>query len=168
MNNQQSVESEYTNALNRAVQSNTLISIRSAAGVPGQADRVILFYGEGYSFVKFLLTKFGKDKMIQLLAVFKKGALVDDALKQTYGLGVQDLDDQWRQTLGAAPAVINTPSGATQPTPPPAAVTQPTQAPNNPPQQPAQPASGLPFSCACLPGVGLLALFLLFKRGSSA
>lgn len=168
MNNQQTVERDYTGALDRAVSSNSLISIRSAAGVPGQADRVILFYGEAYSFVKYLLTKFGKDKMIQLLGVFKKGALVDDALKQTYGLGVQELDDQWRQSLGAAPQVVNTPA-AGQSTPPPAVVVQPTQASSNP-AQPQQPASGgaAPFACACLPGVAFLGLWLFLKRGSSA
>lgn len=155
MYNQQTVESDYTNSLRRALQSNSLISVRSLTSVPGQPDQVILFYGEAYSVVKYLNETYGKDKMVQLLGVFKRGALPDDALKEVYGFGVQDLDNRWRATLGAAPRDNATsPPADTQPNPP-------AQQPNQPP---ANPAPAAPFSCACLSGALFLGLWLFIRR----
>ena len=157
MYNQQTVESGYTNALNRALQSDSLISVRSLTAVPGQPDQVILFYGESYSLVKYLTETYSKEKMVQLLGVFKRGALVDDALKEVYGFGVQELDNRWRASLGAAPRDASTPSGATQPNPP----AQPNQ-----PAQP-NPAPAAPFSCACLSGALFLSLWSFIQRSSA-
>ncbi|TMC60605.1 MAG: hypothetical protein E6J26_01485 [Chloroflexi bacterium] len=157
MYNQQTVESGYTNALNRALQSDSLISVRSLTAVPGQPDQVILFYGESYSLVKYLTETYSKEKMVQLLGVFKRGALVDDALKEVYGFGVQELDNRWRASLGAAPRDASTPSGATQPNPP----AQPNQ-----PAQP-NPAPAAPFSCACLSGALFLSLWWFIQRSSA-
>ncbi len=153
MFNQQSVESGYTNSLNRAVQSDTLISVRSLSALPGPPDQVILFYGESYSIVKFLVETSGRDKMVQLLGVFKRGALVDDALKEVYGFGVQELDNRWRSSLGTTPRdASSTPSAATQP--------------NQPvPANPAPAAPSAPLGCACLSGLVFLALWLVLKRG---
>jgi hypothetical protein len=153
MYNQQTVESDYTNALNRALRSDSLISVRSLTAVPGQPDHVILFYGESYSLVKYLTETYGKDKMVQLLGVFKRGALPDDALTEVYGFGAGELDNRWRATLGAAPRdTSSTPSAQTQPNPP--------AQPNQP--APASPAA--PFSCACLSGALFLGLWLVVKR----
>ncbi|MCA1554404.1 MAG: hypothetical protein LC737_08500 [Chloroflexi bacterium] len=154
MFNQQSVERGYLDSLDKAIKSDALISVRSISSLPGQPDQVILFYGESYSVVKFLVEKYGRDKMVQLLGVFKRGALVEDALKEVYSFGVQELDTRWRTSLGAAaPASGDTPAPATQPNQP---------APANPAPSP---APALPFSCACLSGVLFLALVFVFQRG---
>ena len=162
MFNQQSVESGYTDALNRAIRSNTLISVRSLSAPAGQSDQVVLFYGEAYSVVKYLVDTYSKEKMQQLLAVFKRGALVDDALKEVYGYNVQELDNRWRASLGAqsnAPAP-NTPSA--QPTTAPNSSAQNTPAPQ---PTPASSAGGsLPFNCACLSGFAFVALFWLIAK----
>jgi hypothetical protein len=159
MYNQQSVERGYTDSLDRALRSNSLISVRSASAVPGPPDQVILFYGEAYSMVKYLVETYGKDNMQKLLAVFKKGSSVDDALKATYGFGLQEFDARWRASLGAPGAVVNTPAAGS--TTAPGAVTQPTSAPVSPPA-----SSSAPFACACLPGAALVVLWLFMKRAS--
>ncbi|MCA1554122.1 MAG: hypothetical protein LC737_07070 [Chloroflexi bacterium] len=154
MFNQQTVERGYLDALDKAIKNDALISVRSISSLPGQPDQVILFYGESYSVVKFLVEQYGRDKMVQLLGVFKRGALVEDALKEVYGFGVQELDTRWRASFGAAAPVPNdTAAPATQPNQP---------APSNP--VPSS-APALPFSCACLSGLVFLAVWVFIQRG---
>jgi Peptidase MA superfamily len=157
MYNQESVERGYTDALDRAIQANALISIQSMSSVPGQSDQVILFYGEAYSVVKYLNEKFGKEQMQKLLSVFKRGSAVDDALKEVYGFGIQELESRWRSTLGAP--VSSAATAAPQPTAPAGAVAQNTPAPVNTPAP-----SALPFSCACLSGFAFVFLWWLIRR----
>jgi hypothetical protein len=167
MYNQLNVEAPYTDAVKRALAADRLISVRSLSAVPGQSDQVIQFYGQSYYLVKYLTETYGKDKMLKLLDTFKRGALVDDALKQTYGFGVQGLDDQIRQYLGAAPREAPTAAGA-QATQPPSSVTQPTPAPSAAAQASGgnPPASGVPAICSCLaPGaLGLLWWLVASRR----
>src|SRR5207249_5339090 len=70
---------------------------------------------------------------------------------------VQELDNRWRASLGAAPRDASTPSGATQPNPP----AQPNQ-----PAQP-NPAPAAPFSCACLSGALFLSLWWFIQDRKS-
>ncbi len=160
MYNQNSVEGEYLGALNSAIRSDTLISVRSLSGMTGQSSQVVLFYGEAYRLVKYLVETYGKDNMLKLLAVFKRGALVEDALKEVYGFGVQGLDDRWRESLGMRPRdVSGTP--AAQSTAPSGAVIQNTPAPVPSPA----PSTNVPVSCACLtPALGLLLWWLFVQR----
>ncbi len=102
---------ENVQALDDAVHLDALLSLRSLSSYTGQAGEVDLFYAESYSVVSYLLDTYGRDKMTQLLAVFAEGTLQDDALRQVYGFGLDDLDDQWRGSLGLAPRPTQTPSG---------------------------------------------------------
>jgi hypothetical protein len=155
--NQPAPDSSYISALDRATRTNSLISVRSISAVPGQPDQVLLFYGEGYSVVNYLVKTQGKDKMLQLLSVFKRGSSVDDALKEVYGFGVQELDSSWRASLGAPSSAVNTP--APQPSVPPGAVAPNTPAPVSPPAP-----STLPFNCACFSGFAFVFLWWFIRR----
>lgn len=93
-------------ALERAIQTNGLISVRSLTAPSGKPEEVNLFYGEVYSVVEFLLNTYGKEKMAELLAVFKEGAAYDDALMEVYGFDQDDLDAQWRESLGLSPREV--------------------------------------------------------------
>ncbi|MBI3733988.1 MAG: hypothetical protein HY259_11115, partial [Chloroflexi bacterium] len=152
MYNQDSVESGYTGALNQAIRTDSLISVRSLSAIAGQSDQVVLFYGEAYSVVKYLTETYGKDNMLKLLSVFKRGALVEGALEEVYGFGVQELDNRWRQTLGAPAAQATAPAGAAQAS---------TPASSSPP--PAAP-SNVPINCACLAPLGLVLAWLITRR----
>ena len=90
-------------ALQDAINRDALISVRSLSGYTGQASQVDLYYGEVYSLVQFLLRTYGRDKMAQLLQVFQQGTYQEDALQQVYGLSLDSLDSQWRQSLGLQP-----------------------------------------------------------------
>ena len=101
-----SLSSDYQAALNSAIKNNQLISVRSLSSpfsaIPEQA---YISYGESNSIVTFLIQKYGKDKMVQLLDVFHQGSGYDEALKQVYGFDQDGLDSLWRQSLGIKTAL---------------------------------------------------------------
>ncbi len=90
-------------ALKKGIRENRLISVRSLTSMTGNPAEVNLFYGEAYSVVDFLLKTYGKEKMSELLKVFKEGSLTDNALMQVYGFDQDELDAQWRESIGAPP-----------------------------------------------------------------
>ena len=93
--------SYYQAALNFAIQNNQLISVRSLSSpfsaIPQQA---FISYGESNSIVTFLIQNYGKDKMVQLLSVFREGSGYDEALRQVYGFDQDGLNALWLQSIG--------------------------------------------------------------------
>ncbi len=113
--------------LERAIRDNTLISVRSLSGYPGDPELVDLFYGEVYSVVNFLIETYGPEKMDQLLRTFKRGVYQEDALQEVYGFGLDELEDQWREFIGAPPRP--TPAPPAEPVAPPRREEPPTEIP---------------------------------------
>jgi hypothetical protein len=103
MYNEGDLRSGNAQALKKGIRENKLLSIRSLTSMTGNPDEVNLFYGEVYSVVEFLLETYGKEKMSELLKVFKEGSLTDDALMGVYGFDQDELDAQWRESIGAPP-----------------------------------------------------------------
>lgn len=134
-------------ALDRAVRNDQLISVRSLSGYSGDPDMVDLFYAESYSLVSFLLKTYGREKMLELLSEFKRGAYQDDALLKVYGVGIDELDNRWRASLGLGPRKPATPVATRQP----AGSSQPAGAPNS-------------YCASMLPGLVIVGLFLLRPR----
>jgi len=87
-------------ALERAIREDRLISVRSLSGYTGDPEQVDLYYGEVYSLVDYLIGTYGKEQMTELLAVFQEGTRPEDALRQVYGFGMDELDNHWRASLG--------------------------------------------------------------------
>ncbi len=145
MYNEGELRSANAQALRRAIRENRLLSVRSLTSMTGNPDEVNLFYGEVYSVVEFLLETYGKEKMSELLSVFKEGSLADDALMEVYGFDQDELDARWRESIGAPPrGQAEGTEGAGEPE-----VTQPT--------------GGICWGA--VPGLALAALpFLLKKR----
>jgi len=92
---------QYTFALAKAVREDKLISVRSLSSHSRKSGEISLYYAEVRSVVEFLLGTYGKDKMAELLAVFKRGVRQEDALREVYGFGLDELDGRWRESLGA-------------------------------------------------------------------
>lgn len=90
-------------ALEDAIKSDHLLSIRSMTSYSGRASDVDLFYGQAYSIVSFMLDEFGRAKLHDLLAAFTEGMRQEDALMRVYGFGLDELDDRWRASLGLEP-----------------------------------------------------------------
>ena len=93
---------EMTSALEAAIKSNRVFSIRSlsSASVGESNGNVSLFYGQSYSVVRFLIDEYGEAKFRDLLAAFREGNRTDDALMQVYGFDQDGLENAWRQSVG--------------------------------------------------------------------
>ena len=93
---------EMTSALEAAIKSNRVFSIRSlsSASVGESSGNVSLFYGQSYSVVRFLIDEYGEAKFRDLLAAFREGNRTDDALMQVYGFDQDGLENAWRQSVG--------------------------------------------------------------------
>jgi hypothetical protein len=87
-------------ALQLGIANDELLSVRSMTSYSGQADQVDLYYGECHSVVSYLIDAYGREQMTALLSVFAEGTSQNDALKQVYGLNVEELDTVWRESLG--------------------------------------------------------------------
>ena len=86
-----------------AIRRNALISVRSLSGYTSNPDEVDLFYAEVRSLVDFLLRTYGKDKVGELLEAIRAGLYQEEALQKVYGFGLDELDLQWRVSLGLGP-----------------------------------------------------------------
>ncbi len=111
----------YTSALDRAVERDSLLSVRSMTSPTGDASKVGLFYGQAWSLVDFLIGTYGSAKFAELYAVFKEGSTVDKALLKVYGFDQGGLEDAWRASLDLPPREGSTPAAEqeseVQPTP---------------------------------------------------
>ncbi|MFC2058049.1 peptidase MA family metallohydrolase [Chloroflexota bacterium] len=109
--------SEYQYLLDKAVSEGSLISVQSlSSNFPADSGEANLSYAQSYSVVEFLIRDYGKERMLQLLDVFKEGSSYDKALMEVYGFDTGELDALWRASLGLEPRPTPTPL-ATIPTP---------------------------------------------------
>jgi hypothetical protein len=90
--------------LQKAITQHNLISVRSLASpfsaLPAEA---YISYAESQSLVTFLIQNYGRDKMLQLLNLFKEGSTYDDALIQVYGFDQDGLDAVWQKYTTSQP-----------------------------------------------------------------
>ena len=157
--------------LNSAILQDELISVRSLSGYTGDPSQITLFYAESWSVVDFLLETYGREKMAELLDVFKEGSRYDDALEKVYGFDVDGLDAQWRISLGLDPRP--SPQPTTQPETVPTLVplsaepqAQPTPTPltlptPTPPASERDTANDIPLPLLIIGGGGLLVTIAL-------
>lgn len=90
----------YVAALNQAIENNSLISVQSISSpFSAFSDLATLSYAESYTVVDYLITTYGKDKMLELLETFREGASYDSALIEVYGFNTNGLDQRWREYL---------------------------------------------------------------------
>jgi hypothetical protein len=104
------LRSDLQEQLDEAVANNTLFSVCSiASSFPANPYEAMLCYAQSYSVVQFLLDNYGRDNILELLAVFKEGSTPDKALLEVYGLDMGGLNDLWRSSLGLGPQPLPTP-----------------------------------------------------------
>jgi hypothetical protein len=155
----------YTSALDRAVERDSLLSVRSMTSPTGDASKVSLFYGQAWSLVDFLIETHGPTKFAELFATFKEGSTVDKALLKVYGFDQDGFEDAWRASLGLPPRERPTPAeeqeSEVQPTP--AGQTGEAEEADED-EFPWGTALGLAISGAALAGVSLLGIGVLASR----
>ena len=139
-----------------------------SSSFPADSEQAGLAYAQSGAVVEFIIQHYGEDAMAKLLEIFSEGALYDEALKEALGVDTWELDNAWRQSIGAQPLEIPTTStGETSPSteaPVEAAVTPPLSE-----ESPSPASEGLTLPClgSSLTGVIVLGLFALFRaRGN--
>jgi len=86
----------FSTALKRAVDSNSLMSVRTLSSpFSANSDLASLSYAESYSFVSYLISTYGEDKMHGLLDIFSQGSTYDNALLKVYGFDSDGLNSRW-------------------------------------------------------------------------
>lgn len=90
--------------LDDALTSNQLISVRALSGAFSEhPEKAGLSYAQSYSLVNFLITSYGSDKLLTLFGTLRDGMPIEAGLNETYGFGLDGLEDQWRAAMGAPP-----------------------------------------------------------------
>lgn len=86
--------------IRKALDEGNLISVRSLSSpFSAYGDQAILSYAQSYSFVEFLISKYGSDKMLQLLEVFGQSSDYDAALNEVYGFDMDGLNVLWLEYI---------------------------------------------------------------------
>ena len=92
------MESVYRNYLTQAIALDSLISVRTLSSpFSAYADKSYLSYAQSLSLVEFMIESYGREKMFELLSVFKQGSNYDDAFMAVYGFDMDGLDSLWRE-----------------------------------------------------------------------
>ena len=94
------LEYQFSSALEDAENSGTLISVQSLSSpFSAYANQAVLAYAESYGIVNYLIDEYGREKMFELLNIYREGAGYDEALKTVYGFNMQSLNTQWQAAL---------------------------------------------------------------------
>jgi hypothetical protein len=93
----------YGRAIEQALRSGNVLSVREITAAPGDPSKVNLFYGESWSLVSYLVDTYGQGKFAQTYADIKSGKGVDKAFEAVYGFDQDGLDNAWRVANGLSP-----------------------------------------------------------------
>ena len=100
----------YVYYLDWAVDTNRLIPFSRLQTFPGEPNMVIVSYGQSRNFVEYLIETYGAEKIAETIASIAEGRSGDIAIRNVYGMTVQQLDNEWRASIGADAFVPPTPS----------------------------------------------------------
>lgn len=104
VNNEVPPAQDYPGIIAQGIAANALISVRSLASpFSANGNQAYLSYAESYSIVKYLITKYGQARMLELLKTFREGSTYDAALKKAYGFDIDGLNAEWQSSLSSAP-----------------------------------------------------------------
>jgi hypothetical protein len=95
---------DYDSALERAIRDDAVRPLWFQNTFSGSPDEVIIAYGQGKSVVEYLLTNYDEAKMAELIRAQADTLDIDEALEETYGFNLYELDTQWRASVGLQPS----------------------------------------------------------------
>lgn len=91
------LDMQFVMGLSEAEANNTFLSVRSLCSpFPADYNQALLAYAESDKIVAYLIAEYGRDKMKELLNVFKQGNGYDEALTKVYGFDIDRLNTLWR------------------------------------------------------------------------
>ena len=90
-------------AVEAAIRADRTLSLRAMQTTSNVAGQVDLFYGQSALIVELLIAEYGEEQFRRLYEVFRGGSTTENALREVYGFGRDELEDQWRASVGLAP-----------------------------------------------------------------
>jgi hypothetical protein len=97
----------YRELVKKRARNDALISLQTlSSNFPADPEAASQSYAQSGIIVEYIIDSFGTDTMNDLLDIFAEGSTYDDALTQVLGLDTWELDNAWRQSIGA-PAVVS-------------------------------------------------------------
>ena len=86
--------------LNRAAFSGRFIQLRELRrGFPYEKKSRLLAYEEGKSFVTYIVARFGKNEMLNVLNDMKKGKTAEEAIQTAFSTPFEALEKDWQHSL---------------------------------------------------------------------
>ena len=169
----------YTQALLHGIYTRRVKPLWYLSDFGGEPEDIVIAYGHSRSVVRYLIARYGPEKIAELMSTLRVTLDVDQALQQVYGFDQHGLDTEWRLQIGLdpLPAPGELEAQRRSASDEPSAGATPAPAPEPPAPQPAsetaaaeeEPAGRVGSSCsaaapdaqATIP-VGMIALGLLF------
>ena len=129
-------DNEYERYMEFAIENDRvppLAGLRTFAGTP---QETLLAYGQGHAVASYMLANYDQSLMAELFATIRTTHNFEKALTAAYRVTVQELDNEWRESVGLAPRDLSTP-------PPPPLQVLPTRrpTPTTPPAMAQAPAA---------------------------
>jgi hypothetical protein len=82
-------------ALSQATVSNNVIRIRSIDKFPRDGKRLILAYEESKSFIEYIISEYGENKLLQSLQYLKEGDSIDGSFARSFSVSFRNLEQKW-------------------------------------------------------------------------
>ena len=94
---------EYDAALRYGIYTRRIRPLWYQGTFSGDAEDILIAYGQGKSVVNFMVRQWGEDKISSLFAALRQTNDIDSALLQVYGVDQYGMDSAWRRSLGLDP-----------------------------------------------------------------
>lgn len=102
----------FQRALDGAVKQGTLFSLQALSGnFPEDSDEATVAYAQSESVVRYLVKTYGRDRLAQLVAAYRRGETPNDAFLHSTGVPIATFEQEWRHSLAAGPGPNGQPAG---------------------------------------------------------
>jgi hypothetical protein len=105
--NQETADGRFPGLIRDAARAGKLIPLRALnSSFPLNPNEALLSYAQSASVVEFLIKQHGTAKASALVAVFREGVAYDEAVQRSLGATLEEIDAQWRASLGQGTAGV--------------------------------------------------------------
>ena len=94
---------EYDAALRYGIYTRRIRPLWYQGTFSGEAEDILIAYGQGKSVVEFMVRRWGEDKISELFTALRESRDIDSALMAVYGVDQYGMDTAWRKSLGLEP-----------------------------------------------------------------
>lgn len=100
VHNEEELEIGFLLLVEEAAREDRLIPLRAlSAAFPSDSDLALLSYAESLSAVEFILGEYGEEGLSALVDTFSDGETAEAGVQKALGITLEDLEEQWRETL---------------------------------------------------------------------